>query len=779
LGVWSARPARGATLLRQTTSQTELNGPDLAKPWPSRLALVGKAGLPGEHNVPVPLSSFVGRVRELDGIGETLRRTRLVTLTGPGGVGKTRLALEVARRQVGRPARGVWLVDFAAVPERPDVAAETARVLGVSGLAGTTATDRLRTYLADRDVLLVFDNCEHVVDDCARLAATLLSSCGDLRVLATSREVLGVSGETVWRVEPLQPEDARRLFIERARLRRPEFIPNETAEADIDRLCARLDRLPLAIELAAARVGVMSIPEILSGVKEHLGELAGGDRLSPPHHWTVRAAVEWSHQLLESHEQEALHGLAVFVGGFDAYAATSVAPGLSMDMLARLADKSLVTVAESPSGRTRYRLLETVREFALERLAEAGELESANGRHVRYFSRFADADHDGWPSPGALRLVNQLHDDYENVRAAVEWAAALDPCEARVLLAGVGDLFLMLAPGDGVRLAQTLLERCPRRDRDRAELQIMTGITALAGAFELQTANKALAEAGELSQELGERRLQGWAQFYEGLAKALTGATAPARERLEASRALHHELGILHGWARATAVLGLTYLTDDPTRGRDLLEEALAVNVDLDDDFGQGQCHLYLGMIAEVEGDRGRQASHFRQAVEHMAPYQGGPLLPVALAGQAGVLVRRDPSRALRVAAAAYALRERQPDAFAPAFRGMVERARAAALAAVGADAERIWKDGFRLPLDEAIALALGTGGPRQRAPAGLSEREMEVARLVAGGLSNKAIGASLHLSVRTVESHVRNALAKAGVENRTQLATWARERIQ
>jgi predicted ATPase/DNA-binding CsgD family transcriptional regulator len=733
----------------------------------------------GEHNVPAPLSSLVGRVRELDAIGETLRRTRLVTLTGPGGVGKTRLALELGRRQVGRRAGGVWVVDLAARAELPDVASESARVLSVGVPAGASAAAAVCRYVADREVLLVLDNCERVVEACAELTATLLGSCGNVRVLATSRELLGVSGETVWRVDPLGTEEARRLFVERARQRRPELIPDGEDEATIERLCARLDRLPLAIELAAARVGVMSLAEILAGLEGRLGELAGAERFAPAHHRTLRATVEWSYQLLEASEREAFRSLAVFVGGFDAAAAMAVAPELSVDLLARLVDKSLVAPAESPAGRTSYRMLDTVHEYAYRLLVDADELDAARERHLRHFARFARSDGAGW-FRDAGQLVSELHDDYENVRAALEWAAASDPCAARPLLAGMNDLFQLLGQADGLRLAQLLLERCARRDRQRAEVQLTAGTLAMLVA-DMDGARSALADANKLSVELGERALEGWARFFLGLSGALAGVVEPAREHLEVSRAIHEELGIRAGWAVATGALGVTYLNaGEPAPARELVDDALAASVAADYAWGQGQCHIYLGMIAESSGkDPAGAAGHYRQAADALRPFRGGPLLPVALVGQAGVLARHDPQRALRVAAAAYALRERVGGRFPPFFGALAERARGAAEAGVGAESTLVWKEGARLSLDEAIALAFGGRRPHRELPAGLSEREAEIACLVADGLPNKAIAANLHLSVRTVESHVRHVLGKVGLQNRTQLATWARERIQ
>jgi predicted ATPase/DNA-binding CsgD family transcriptional regulator len=733
-----------------------------------------------KHNLPAPLTSLVGRERELKGLGEAFRRARLVTLSGPGGVGKTRLALELARDQAPKRADGVWMVDLAASPGEPDVPAETARVLDIRTPRGRTATDVLREFLADRDLLLVLDNCEHVVEPCAQLANALLTSCPNLRIVATSREVLAVSGERVWRLDPLEPEDARRLLVERARQRRPEFMPGERDDATLDRICERVDRLPLGIELAAARVGMMSPEEILSGLERQLGSLSGGGRLAPPRHRTVRGTVGWSHELLDADEQAALRSLAVFVGGFDAAAAIAVAPGLSIEMLARLADKSLVSVVESPRGRTRYRLLETVREYEHELLVQAGELEAARDRHLRHFSGRADRESDSWPSLSAGQLLADLHDDYENVRAALEWAAVADPCTGMALFVCTWELFQMLGQADGVRLAELLLEACPDRNRTRALVQISLGGLRMM-LVDPEGVRAAEEDARQLSAELGERGLEGWARLFQGLAATLGGAVDPGREALTEARDLLREAGARSGEGKAIAALGLVeMLTGEPERGKELVEEALEIQIATGDRWSQGQCHTYLGMIAEASGaDPSRATHHYRQAVEALRPFRDATLLPAALAFQGGVLGRRDPKRSLKVVAGASAIRARAGGQFPPVFRERVDNARSEAEVVLGPEAEAMWREGTRLGVDEAVALAFGTATPRPLSPAGLSAREVEVVRLVADGLSNKAIASQLHLSVRTVESHVRHALAKVGLENRTRLATWARERIQ
>jgi DNA-binding CsgD family transcriptional regulator len=342
------------------------------------------------------------------------------------------------------------------------------------------------------------------------------------------------------------------------------------------------------------------------------------------------------------------------------------------------------------------------------------------------------------------------------------------------------DLFFVYGQADGLRLGELLLEACPARDRIRVLVQIsVEGLRTM--QVDPEGVRAMQEEAHELSAELGERALEGWARLFQGVSATLGGAVDAAREALTEVRDLHGELGVRTGEARATALLGLVeLLTGEPERAKQLVEEALAIQIATGDLFAQGQCHTYLGMIAEASGsDPSHASAHYQQAVEALRPYRDAALLPSALAQQGGILARRDPRRALKIVAAATAIRAQAGGQFAPVFRERVERARAAAEAGLGAEAASVWAEGERLGVEEAIGLAFGRATTRASAPAGLSAREVEVARLVAEGLANKQIASRLHLSVRTVESHVRHTLTKVGLENRTQLATWARERIQ
>jgi DNA-binding CsgD family transcriptional regulator len=336
----------------------------------------------------------------------------------------------------------------------------------------------------------------------------------------------------------------------------------------------------------------------------------------------------------------------------------------------------------------------------------------------------------------------------------------------------------MLGHADGWRLAAELLQRCTHRDRHRVIVQITAGVIGFQQG-PLDDAQAVLTAAAELAAELGENGLGAWSLTFLGLTDVLAGRLESGRRRLETARRIHRDEGEAVGEARATGVLGLAHAIDgDNERARELVDAALALCMRAGDRWGQGHLHTYLGIISEGLGDEAAATTHNRTAVECFLPFRDSSLLPTALTSQASVIARRDPARALKVVAAARAIKARVGSDFPPFFRERADRVRAGAESAVGADAAAVWKEGFGLDRDEAIALAFGTPASRPTTVNGLSGREQEVARLVAAGLANREIAARLHLSVRTVETHVRHMLTKLGLLNRTQLATWTRGRL-
>ncbi len=371
----------------------QLCHPDLRNDFPT----LNTAKSVAAHNLPSQFTSFVGRGSQLAELRRLLAEDRLVTLTGAGGAGKTRLGVEVANQAAGDYAEGVWYVDLAPITDPVVVPVTVARALGLPDQPGRSTMDTLLRFVHDRQLLVVLDNCEHLLDACAELVVALLGGAPGLRLLATSREPIGVPGEATWRVPSLSVSDeAIALFTDRARLAQIDFAVTDDNAATVAEICQRLDGMPLAIELAAARVRALSVGEILDSLHDRFRLLTGGARTAVRRQQTLRASVDWSHALLTETERVLLRRLAVFLGGFDLDAAQSVAgaDGLQryqvLDQLTLLVDKSLV-VAENIRGRTRYRLLETVRQYALEKLGESGEADAVRSRHRDYYMALAAA----------------------------------------------------------------------------------------------------------------------------------------------------------------------------------------------------------------------------------------------------------------------------------------------------------------------------------------------------------------------------------------------------
>ena len=410
--------------------------PDLHNDFPP----LRTANAVAAEHLPVQLSSFIGRQAEMKGIREALADNRLVTLTGAGGAGKTRLAIQVATTVATEFADGVWYVDLASITNPEVVPLTVARALGLPDQPGQQTMDVLLRFIRDRQMLILLDNCEHLLDPSAELIVALLGACPALTLLATSREPIGVTGEVSWRVPSLSlADEAIELFSDRARRTKPEFRVTADNTETVTEICRRLDGLPLAIELAAARVRALSPVEILDSLHDQFRLLTGGARTAVRRQQTLRASVDWSHALLSESEQVLFRRLAAFHGGFDVDAAHAVADGADaeryqvLDQLTLLVDKSLVVAVDSSHG-TRFRLLETVRQYAQEKLHESREGDDVRCRHRDHYTAMAtllDTPEDG----GYQRRIEQADTEIANLRAAFAWSRERSDTDLALTLA--------------------------------------------------------------------------------------------------------------------------------------------------------------------------------------------------------------------------------------------------------------------------------------------------------------------------------------------------------
>ena len=417
----------------------QLCHPDLCNEFPP-LRKRGASEISVAQHLPVQLTSFVGRDAEMVEVRDMLAKNRLVTLTGAGGVGKTRLAVQVAEAVAGNYGDGAWYVDLAPITDPDLVPITAARALGLPDQPGRSPLNSLLQFVGGRQMLVILDNCEHLLDASATVTAALLGRCPRLTVMATSREPIGVPGEVTWRVPSLSlGDDAVRLFGDRARHARPGFSINDDNAAAVDEICRRLDGMPLAIELAAARVRALSPKEILAGLQDRFRPLTGGSRTAVRRQQTLQASVDWSHALLTKPERILFRRLAVFQGGFDLEACQTVVSGKSLarhqvlDLLALLVDKSLV-IAETAGGQTRYRLLETIRQYAQEKLGESADATAARDRHRDHYTAMASAL--DAPGNGNLEfLLDEAESEIDNLRAAFAWSRENSDIEGALLLA--------------------------------------------------------------------------------------------------------------------------------------------------------------------------------------------------------------------------------------------------------------------------------------------------------------------------------------------------------
>jgi predicted ATPase/DNA-binding CsgD family transcriptional regulator len=772
------------------------------------------------RNLPAELTSFVDRRDELAEVKRLLAGSRLVTLTGVGGVGKTRLALRAAAGLRRAFRDGVWLVQLDQLRDEALVAQAVAGALGLQDRAGDSPAASLAEYLAGRQLLLVLDNCEHLVDAAAKLADGLLRAAPGLRVLATSRESLTMTGETVLAVPPLAAPEAGppltaaqlglfpavRLFAERAAQVVPGFAVTEANVAAVAGICRRLEGLPLAIELAAARLPVLSAEQIDARLGDRLGLLTRGSRTRPARQQTLRASIEWSYELCSQAERLLWARCSVFAGGFELDAAEGIcadhrlAAEQVLDLLAALADKSILAVAHG-EGVARYRLPEILREYGQERLQSSGEYTALRRRHRDWYEQLArrvDAD---WLSPQMTEWVARLFREHANVAAAQDFCQA-DPGEAEAglrIALHVWPLYYTIAGyvSEGRYRVGQALAQVREPTVYRAQGLLLAGLLAVVSG-DRSAALPLLEQGSGLAGQLNDPVTRAFAAYCAGNACMLAGDLAQA--------IAHYEDGLavlpaaVRDRQRPNLLVNLTMaagLAGDEERTVACHRE-LAALAEASSEFIRRLFSAYslwaLGAAAWRRGDLDRATSLQRQSLrlrEGLGDRMGSAWCVEVLAWIAAS--RQQYERAGVLLGAAAGLLQSTgttPDGnqyVAGHHRDYEQRTRQA----LGEAAfQAAYRHGLDLLADDAVAYALqrspspsqapaptAPGTPARATPgpaAPLTPREMQVARLVAGGRSNKEIAAQLVISQRTAENHVEHILTKFGFTSRAQVAAWA-----
>jgi non-specific serine/threonine protein kinase len=710
-----------------------------AAPPPAADGAPGRSLAPPPHNLPLQLTSFVGRERALADVTGGLAADRLVTLTGAGGTGKTRLALRAAAELLGEYPDGVWLVELAALADPALVPQAVASAVGVREEPGRPLLATLTDALKPQRLLLVLDNCEHLLEASARLADALLRACPHLSILATSREALGIAGETPWRVpslsvpelrrglppETLAQAEAVRLFVHRAVTAKQDFVLTERTAPAVAQICVRLDGIPLALELAAARVRVLPAEQLLGRLEDRFRLLTGGSRTAPARHQTLRAAVDWSYALLSDPERTLFARLSVFAGGWTLEAAEAVcadpdgagiAPGEVLDLLTRLADKSLVVAEEQPDGTARYRLLETLRQYARERLA-AGGAAALRERHAAHYLERAEA---GPAGPGSYRfgevVVRAVAEAWEregdNARAALAWWLERGEAERGLRLVTALNASWQIGGrhGEALRWLDALLAAGPVPAPVRAGALNWAGYHAhQQGDYERA---RALHEASvALWREAGDPRELSVALTALGLVHCLQGDLARAEALIRESLILARGAGDGAGVSRGLRDLGhVARAAGDYPRAQALLEESLAAAQAAGHSWEVWRSSTCLARVAFLQGRHGEAAVRLREALTGLQDI-ARPVIAVADALEwlaAAVAAAGRAERAARLYGAAARLRRDAGGARYAPDRPAYERDVAETRAQLSRPAfAAAWAAGDAMTLEEAVADAL------------------------------------------------------------------------
>ncbi|WP_433337327.1 ATP-binding protein [Spirillospora sp. CA-294931] len=755
--------------------------------------LEGRAG-----RLPAEPTTFVGRAEELALIRSTLRSARLVTLVGPGGVGKTRLAVRAACAARGAHD-GVRFVDVSRVADVELLPHAVAAALHLPDQPEDDPLDALTGYLASRRTLLVLDNCEHLVDACAIMTGVLLRAAPDLRVLATSREALNMIGEHVVPVAPFaaprDPErggwDAIHLFADRAAAAVPGFRVDAANRRAVADLCHRLEGMPLAIELAAVRLRAMSLDRLLTGLDDRF-RLLGPARTGNGRHVTLAAAVEWSHDLCAPAERRLWERLSVFAGDFDLKAAEYVGGGDGADVLetlSRLIDKSIVL--KEPGGE-RYRMLDTLARFGLDRLRESGREAETRRRHRDWFLRLTDRFGELVVSEAQYLWLHRMRADHANLCRAMEFGLTT-PGEQESALRMSGTICVYWVTngmsGEGRHWIGRALAVTAGATRLRAEALWTIATLIMVRGADLDAARPAVGELREIAGHLGAPDVLAWADGLEGQL-ALFSSDAPAAIAL-----LERAVGVLREHP-ARAILLQTYpllasahvMAGDLDRALAVCEEGHALGLRLGERWISSYCVFMRGLARWMRGDVAGAISDSRTCLRLQAGTHdqvGAAFLIDSLAWYA--MAEGSAARAALLWGAAKTVWDAvsRPHLGVRGFLVLREQCEAAAREALGdADFDAIAAEGAGRPFETVIAEEISeprepVARPPDRDPRWdpLTRREAEVARLVAGGLSNREIADGLAIARRTVETHVEHIMAKLGIHSRTLVALWVSER--
>ncbi len=748
---------------------------------------------------PLRVSSFIGRKKEMGELRRLLAHTRMLTVLGPGGAGKTRLAAEFSRAQSRRFADGEVMVELAEIRDPTLVPDAVARAAGVRLQADDTV-GTLVSRLRSSEVLLVLDNCEHLVDAAAAVVARLLASCPRLVVLATSRERLNIDGEVAWRLSPLElpgtadtlaaaaASEAVRLLVDRARSVSPGFDITPQNLAAIVAICRRLDGMPLALELAAARTATMTPGEILARLDDRLRLLTGGSRDSDDRHRTLRAALDWSYELLIPLERTLLQRLSVFAGpvGADAVEAICGQDPLGgpevTDGLRGLADKSMLQVERGHTG-TRYRLLETIRDYAAAKLDAAGDAGRLRDLHLAFYKRLAREAFEARLVRGAMPEHRRLWDEIADVRAALEWAKSDHDTEVS-LLGNLRLLWLNFAPAEGERrLLEALTDRPRKQTRDYVRaLWCVQALLGRSGHSERSLLDPR--DLTELAHAAGEESLI--AIGYLGIAytsERIHQDLDTARRYLEMAVDEFRKHRDLPDLAMALASIGAVEMQlGHLDAARPWVLGGLETAHEAEDDYGVVGALYTLGWLEILSKNEDAALKRFVAALD-LSPENDALSIAQQLEGIAVSGMAADPRRTVRLFGAASRLRDEVEIGIQLPWSIWLEPALAEARAALPAGAaERAWESGRALSTGQAQALARekvgAAGGNVTGGAGGLSKRELEVARLVATGMTSRVVAECLFLSERTVESHLEHILTKLGFGSRAQVAAWVAEQF-